>query len=169
MITTDHASPYLPNGNRTVDQWLILHDLSLLLPPFYNRIRVVSGAFVPKATQAEIRAFLWNSHGRVQEVHRLISNSQITRVEQHLELTRKRAATTARGKRRSHESLFKRRRFWNFSYPYGIADIAAEDMIDLDEARIKTAHGNRKIRKGAKGERVREDGPYGHDSKLTIC
>jgi len=64
--------------------------------------------------------------------------------------------------------LFKRWRFWNLPYPYGCADIAAEDMIDLDEAGIKATHVNRKIRNGVKGVRVREDGPYGHDSKLTM-
>lgn len=41
-------------------------------------------------------------------------------------------------------------------------------MIDIDEAGIKLEHAKRSYGKAVTGQRVREEGPYGHEGKLTL-
>jgi hypothetical protein len=76
--------------------------------------------------------------------------------------------------RQRHDRLYFRsishvaRDFWTRSYPYGIADIRAEDMIDLDECAIYKESADRHIGKAPIGIRVREAGPYSHSVKWTL-
>lgn len=64
-------------------------------------------------------------------------------------------------------NIQKRWNFWNLPFPFGVADIARADLIDLDEALfVETV--NRKQGKAFIGTRCREVGPYGHSTKYTL-
>lgn len=141
------------NGRATV---LRGHDLFLLA---YYR------AVWPKARHFEINAFLYNA--TQSPVPRFFDPAQLTRAEDSLGLSRKRGSTTAR-QAVTPRNLTKRFLFWHMPYPIGIADIAPEDMIDLDEAAIFLETANRKDGKAYIGCRVREEGPYGHSEKWTL-
>lgn len=54
------------------------------------------------------------------------------------------------------------------SYPFGIANIARDDLIDLDEAGGFVETVNRKYGKSFIGTRCREVGPYGQSAKFTL-
>jgi hypothetical protein len=95
----------------------------------------------PKATAAEVNAFLYRAnYGNVH--FRFYSSSQITEAEKRINLTRKKGSTTA------YQALLpvnvqKRWVFWNFPYPYGIADICRQDIINLDECGVEVQSGDR--------------------------
>lgn len=90
----------------------------------------------PKALHAEINTFLFNSQladGIAPDDRRIYDVGQISRAEDELGLSRKRASTVAR----QVNTRVNRWKAWmvaNLPYPYGVADIKREDLIDLDEA-----------------------------------
>jgi transposase len=98
---------------------------------------------------------------------RLYSPSQITRAEAKMGLSRKAGSTTAM-QAKLPRNIMKRWQFWNTNYPYGIADIARENLIDVDEAGIFLETCNRGMGKSTIGKRVRQEGPYGHSEKWTL-
>ena len=53
-------------------------------------------------------------------------------------------------------------------YPYGIADVPADTMIDIDEAGVSLETANRGYGKAHIATRVRQVGLYGHSDKFTI-
>ena len=102
----------------------VLRDHNIILLALYRL------AF-PKATAAEVNAFLYRAnYGNMN--FRFFSASQICEAEKIIGLTRKRGSTTAYQALRPINRQ-KRWMFWNLPYPYGIADIRRQDMIDLDE------------------------------------
>jgi hypothetical protein len=121
----------------------------------------------PKSTIAEVNAFLWNAHEQFSDTPRFYSPSQISRAEDRFGLSRKRGSTTAR-QALLPINLARREAFWTRSYPYGVADVLAEPMIDLDECAIYLESADRHIGKAPIGIRVREPGPYGHSVKWTL-
>ena len=143
-------------GNRRAT---VLRDHDLLLLALY-RI-----AF-PKATAAEINAFLYRAnYGSL--TFRFYSPSQISEVETWIGLTRKKGSTTA------YQALLpvnknKRWAYWNLPYPYGIADIRRQDIIDLDECGVEVQSADRHIGKAFVGKRVSQTGPYQKSTKLTL-
>ena len=129
---------------------------------------VVYRSIFPKATAAELNAFLFRAQlARGENYPRFFSPSQITRAEDRLGLSRKRGSTTA------YQALLPINliRQWNYknqNYPHGVADIPIEDMIDLDEAAVYVETANRSDGKAYIGVRVREEGPYNHSNKFTL-
>jgi hypothetical protein len=56
--------------------------------------------------------------------------------------------------------------FSKMNYPDCIPDIAAGDMIDIDEFGVaKKGNANQRIGKDVEGERLNEPGLYGHGKK----
>jgi len=53
-------------------------------------------------------------------------------------------------------------------YPYGIADIRRQDIIDLDECGVEVMSGDRSWGKAYVGKRVSQTGPYGKDTKINL-
>jgi hypothetical protein len=121
----------------------------------------------PEASAAEVIAFLWNSHGQFLPEPRLYHPSQITRAEQDLGISRKRSSTTARQAGTPRVQRW-RSVYWHHNYPFGIADIRAEDMIDLDEAGLGLETAKRGYAKARLVSRARYSGPYGHGKKLVL-
>jgi len=121
---------------------------------------------LPKATQAEVSAFLavMNEHDPMYQPY---SPSQITRAEDMLNLTRKRGSTMS-FQAYDRFNLQWRDNYWNMPYPYGMADIKARDIIDIDEAGMELISANRRHGKAHRGERVREAGPYSKTGKVNI-
>ena len=118
-------------------------------------------AAYPKATAAEIIAFLHNTTGRFYHP------SQISKAEDRLGLSRKKGSTTAR-QALIPLNILRRSIFWHMDYPFGIADVAMADQIDIDEAGIFLETANRSWGKAVTGMRVRAPGPYGHSEKWTF-
>ena len=147
-----HCHAYKRNGGKEPS---VFTDRDVMLLSYYRQIH-------PEATAAEVTAFIWNAHGRYQNPPRFYVPSQITRAEQQLTLSRKRASKTAR------QALAPRIRnwrwnYWNAPFPYGIADIAARDMIDIDEAVVTADDGARRYGKSFCLHRVRYHGPYSRE------
>ncbi len=120
----------------------------------------------PKASAAQINAFLYRvNYGSV--FFRFYTAPQITEAEKRIGLTRKAGSTTA------HQAylpinLQKRWMYWNLPYPYGIADIRVEDLIDLDECGLFVETADKKIGKAYVGNRVRQEGNYQKSEKWTL-
>ena len=53
-------------------------------------------------------------------------------------------------------------------YPYGMSNIKARDIIDIDEAGLELVSSNRRHGKSHKDERVREAGPYSETGKVNL-
>ena len=58
--------------------------------------------------------------------------------------------------------------FWNMPFPYGIANINRNDLIDINEAAIFLETVGRRYGKCFVGKRVCGTGPYGHSEKWTL-
>ena len=120
----------------------------------------------PKATAAEINAFLYRAnYGSM--TFRFYSPSQISETEKWIGLTRKKGSTTA------YQALLpvnkhKRWAYWNLPYPYGIADIRRQDIIDLDECGVEVQSADRNIGKADVGKRVKQTGPYQKSTKYNL-
>jgi transposase len=157
MQQLGHARAFVSQGNSRATA---LRGHLLVMMAWYR-------AIYPKVTAHEMNAFLFNASDQPEGQRRLYHPSQISRMEDRLGLSRKAASTTAR--QANHpRNLQKRWQFWNMNYPYGIADIAREDLIDLDEAGIFLETCNRGFGKCFIGKTCREEGPYGHSEKWTL-
>lgn len=98
---------------------------------------------------------------------RLYTPSQISRAEDCLGLTRKRASTLAL-QALSPENIMRRHLFHTNGYPYGHIGTPVESFIDVDECGIMLEQCNRSYGKGYFGTRVTESGYYGRGKKFTI-
>lgn len=58
--------------------------------------------------------------------------------------------------------------YWNLPYPYGIADIRVEDLVDLDECGLFVETAGKNIGKAFLGKRVRQEGNYQKSEKWTL-
>jgi hypothetical protein len=58
--------------------------------------------------------------------------------------------------------------YWNLPYPFRIRDVRRHDIIDLDEAGVFVESANRGSGKAYINCRVREPGPDGHSTKVTV-
>ena len=103
----------------------------------------------PKATEvAEINAFIFLVNFG-DPMFRFYDPSQISKAEKRIRLIRKVGSTTA------YQAILpvNRQKRW-LPYPFGIADICRQDMIDLDECRIEPSTAKRDIGKACIGEKV---------------
>jgi hypothetical protein len=80
---------------------------------------------------------------------------------QRIGLSRKKASTDA-SQAFEPRYLLQHQHFWHSPYPWGIADVDCEDMIDLDECKVLIEHANRKFAKCTLNRRCRKTGLYGH-------
>ena len=154
--TEGHIRPCRRTGNNRASA---LRDHDLLLLALYR-------ITYPKATSAEINAFLYRAnYGSL--TFRFYSPSQISETETWIGLTRKKGSTTA------YQALLpinklKRWAFWNLPFPYGIADIRRQDMIDLDECGVEVQSADRHWGKSYVGKRVKQTGPYQKSTKYNL-
>jgi hypothetical protein len=120
----------------------------------------------PKAMAAEVNAFLYRvNYGNIH--FRFYSPSQITEAEIRIGLFRKKGSMT------TYQALLpinhqKHWMFWNFPYPYGIADILQQDLNDLDECGVEVQSGDHSRGKAWVGKRVSQAYPYGRDTKINL-
>ena len=121
----------------------------------------------PKALLSEVAALIWNAWGRFQNPPVLYNASMISKAETRLGLTGKRGSTTAY-QAFLPRNLARRHAFWTEPWPYGIADVDAADMIDIDEAGFFLQTANRSYGKAYTDVRVRQPGNYGHSEKWTL-
>ena len=98
---------------------------------------------------------------------RLYDRSQITRPDQDLGLSRKRSSQTARQGMLARIQTW-RRNYWSLPYPFGIADIAAADMIDIDEAVVNLASARLRYGKSLLLTRARHTGSYTREDSIRI-
>ena len=152
-----NLAPYQHNGNRRAR---VLRGADLVLLAYYRTV-------FPKALLSEIAAFLWNAWGRFQNPPVLYSLPDISKADFRLGLTRKKGSTTAY-QAYLPRNILRRRAFWLEPWPYGIADVPAHDMVDIDEAGIFLETANRSYGKAVVNARVRQAGNYGHSEKWTL-
>ena len=152
-----HIRRFRHTGGR---QRRVLAGIDLIHLAFYRCV-------YPTATAAEVIAYLWNVHGRFLPQPRFYDNSQITRAEQRIGLSRKRNATTAR-QAYLPRNLVRRLTYWTQVYPYGIANIRVEDMIDVDEAVINLITANRNYGKSYTCRRARHVGPFQREGSSRL-
>ena len=100
----------------------------------------------PKGRASKANVFLWNVGGQRRFYH----PSQITRAEDMLGLSQKRGATTAE-QAMLPWNMMRRWAFWNLPYPWGIADVRCDDLIDLNEAGLFIDTTNRSTHASCKG------------------
>ena len=137
----------------------VLRDHDLLLLALYR-------ITFPKATSAEINAFLYRANYGDHTFH-FFSPLQISENETRIGLTRKWGSTTAY---QALQPINKNKRwiFWNLSYLYGIADIRRQDLIDMDVCGIELSTTNRTIGKSLIGYCVTQTGPYSKTTKYNL-
>ncbi len=117
----------------------------------------------PRINAAETNTFLYHVNGQRRFYH----PSQIYRAQQRIGLSKKRASTTAM---QAALPINQQRRwsYWNLPYPFGIADIVTDDLIDIDEAAVFEESANRSSGKCHLSVRCRDDGIYGHSTKTNV-
>ena len=151
-----HTKPFRRTGNRRSG---ILRGNDLVHLAVYRML-------FPKTTTAEINAYIGRMNfGNPNQ--RFYSGSQIKEAEDRLGFSRKVGSTTA------YQALLpinlaKRQAYWNRQYPFGMADIRRQDIIDLDEAGVFVESADRKYGNCEVGRRVKQAGPYTKGVKLNI-
>lgn len=145
--------PLLSTGNKATRKLSGIHRFLLL------RYRSI----FPRCNADEMRRFLYEAS--VPNV--LFSRSDIYNAEKELNITRKRASTTAAQASLPH-NLIRRRLFWTMPPPGGVLGVNRLALIDIDECALYLQIVNRPYGKSYINTRVREEGPYGHDLKFTL-
>ena len=137
QIANGHSRPFRTTGNRRATREI--RGRNLILLSLYR-------AAFPKASIAEVNAFLFVMNQDHDPINRLHSYSQICRAEASILITKKRSSTTA-FEAFTASNIIRRKNFWSMPYPFGCVGISANDMIDLDEAGIYPNETNRKYGK----------------------
>jgi hypothetical protein len=150
-----HMRPYRRTGNSRSKRELRGGDL-------YNM--ALYRSVNPKAKIYECKGFVFSAN---PDNDRPYSDSQISRAQVKITLTRKRASTTA-DNALLPVNLAKREMYWNENYPIGIADIAPEDILDCDEMGAKAEMCNPKHGMSSKGDRCNDGGVFNHEKKLNV-
>ena len=143
-----HYRPCHRNGNARAT---VLRYHNLVMLTFYR-------VMFPKCSAAEINAFLLRVNFG-DPFFRFYTSSQITYAEQRIGMTRKRGSTTA-FQAYLTINLQKRWAYWNLPYPYGIADIRWEDLVNLDECGVYVETADKVIGKSYVGSQVQQAGNY---------
>lgn len=79
----------------------------------------------PKATRAQIIAYLYHTHSSTLLIPRVYFVKNVTDAENKLGLNRKKDSTTAH-QAYTFVNRLQRWRYWNLPYPHGIADIPSD-------------------------------------------
>lgn len=151
-----HYRPCRRTGNKRAE---VLRDHNIIFIALYR-------ITFPKSTSAEVNAFLFRvNYGDPN--FRFYSGSQIWEADIRIGMTRKCGSTTAY---QAYLPINKQKRwmYWHLPYPYGIADIRVEDLIDLDECGVFVETADRHIGKAYCGSRVRQEGNYSKSEKWNL-
>lgn len=151
--------PKRHTGNKPSERQIL--GLPLLLLAVYRSL-------FPKAERCEIQAFLYRAYSASLPQPFFFSLTAITNAESELlGLNWKKGSTTAH---QAFTPINQSRRwcYWNLDAPHGIADVARDDMIDIDEAGIFLEKANRRYGKAHVSSRTRAAGNYGHGEKHTL-
>ena len=145
-IVLGHVRPKRHTGNRKAEREISGEVLKQLA--FYRAVR-------PHARIYEVKAYLTDRFPNIPPY----SDSQISRAEDRLGLSRKKSSKTSK-LAYSPTNLAKRRAYWECDYPAGIADQETSDVIDIDEARYKLESADRAFAKVAREFRANVRGKY---------
>ena len=145
-IMLGHVLPKRASGNKVARREITGEALVQLA--LYRVIR-------PHARLYEVRAYLTNRFPNVPPY----SDSQICRAEQRLGLSRKAASSTSQ-EAYLPKNLMKRKIYWEYLYPLGVAGETTADIIDIDEARFKLESADRSYGKVAREFRCNLKGRY---------
>jgi hypothetical protein len=115
----------------------------------------------PKAHLEEMTVFLYNKGGP------LYSIKVISKCLDELKITKKRASTEAYQAQSDDEQL-RVWIIWNFSSPLGIFKVPRQKLIDIDEFGILLEKCNHTGGWALRVFRVRKDGHYHYDAKITV-
>ena len=121
----------------------------------------------PEATAAEMAAFLYNVYGRFLNPPCFYHPLQIMHAEQDIGLSRKRSAQTA-WQAFTLRVINWHRNYWTMPYPFGIADVPARDMIDMDEAVVNALDARCRYGKSFVLTHARHIGPYTRDESVRV-
>ena len=116
-----------------------------------------------KAKSYKLWAFIFN---RNPTVHPL-SNSQVHCAEKILNLTFKRASTTAY-KVYTPRNIMLRTLYWENDYSLGIANVQTNNMVDLNEISLYLENSNHRHGKMVRGFRTDDKGIYNRDQKMNV-
>ena len=118
----------------------------------------------PQARHSQSAVFIaLHSHD-----NRVFTNTEISRALKDMNMTRKRASTTA------YQAFtpinFKRHyNFWHKPFPAGISNIRRKDLLDADEMALVISDANENYGHAVKDCRVRKIGNYGRGKfKITL-
>ena len=146
QLTLGHVRPMRPTGNRQSRREITGDALVHLA--FYRAVR-------PHARIYEVKAYLSNRFPNAPPY----SDSQISRAEARLGLSRKKASRTSK-LAYTTTNLRKRKLYWERGYPLRIADEETSNMIDIDEAGFKLESRDRSYGKVIREFRVNLRGKY---------
>ena len=179
VILTLLRNQQLWPSRRTLNRWrlrfLLLGHIRRFRRTGNRRATVLRGtqlinlalwrALWPRGTHHEANVWLHHANGRV----RFYQPSQISKAEDSLGLSIKRASTTARQAMLPINRQL-RYNYWYLPCPFGIANVPRSRIIDLDEAALFLESSNRGRGKAhiTRCVSVRDVGPYGHSKKLNI-
>ena len=156
--TFGHARSYRRTGNHRARREI--RGRNLILLSLYRTFR-------PTAMIAECNAFLFQMNRNNFPNYRFHSPSQIHRAESLLCLTRVRSSTSAWQVGTPRIQQWQHN-YWHHPYPYGVANIASQDVIDIDEAGVHAENVNRNEGKTLIGHRCRSYGFYGRNAKINL-
>ena len=100
--------------------------------------------------------------------NRVFTDNEITRALKDMNMTRKKASTTAY-QAFTPRNLQLHYVFWNHAFPSGIRGVLRKDMLDIDECALEVKTANISYGHAVRGLRVRKIGNYGRGkSKITV-
>ena len=153
-VNEGNVFPKRHTGNKFADREILGKPLERL---------ALFWVVMPKATYAEARAYLHNTDPSVD----VYSDSQLCRAKILLDISRKRASTTA-DKAHTLENLERRRQYWKEPYPLGMVAVDIDKLIDIDEAAFKLEATNRDFGYAVREQRCSDTGVYGRGEKVTL-
>ena len=115
----------------------------------------------PDAHADEIATFIWNESGELYDL------PTISKRLKELHMTKKRASTEAY-QAYTPANLLRARWFWEQPPPLGVFQISRRRLIDIDEAGFELTRVNRKYGHSITSVRIRKQGHYTRDTKLTV-
>lgn len=145
-VMLGHIKPKRASGNKVATREI--EGEALVQLAFYRVIR-------PDARLYEVRAYLYNRFPTTKPY----SDSQIHRAEERLGLSRKASSSTSEDAYLPR-NLHKRKMYWEYQYPHGVAGERTDDIIDIDEARFKLESADRSYGKVAREFRCNVRGSY---------
>jgi len=117
----------------------------------------------PQATREECACFvtLYSADGRI------LTNTEITKGYQRLDLTVKKGSTTAY-QAFTPKNTYLHFCFWNYNFPGGIKDVPMERLMDGDEMAFHLGDASQGYGHAVRGLRVRKAGNYSRGKQKVV-